>query len=49
MEAAYVMVHRGARRLVVERGGRIVGVIREQELFFEMDRLLHGGHREDVR
>ena len=46
MEAAYVTVQRGARRLVVERDGQIVGVIREQELFFEMDRLLHGGRRE---
>jgi len=40
MEAAYAMVQQGARRLVVERGGVIVGVIREQELFFEIDRVL---------
>jgi DNA-binding response OmpR family regulator len=38
MEAAYVMVQQGARRLVVTRHGGIVGIIREQELFFEIDR-----------
>lgn len=43
MEAAYIMVQRGVRRLVVERGGRAVGVIREQELFFEMERILARG------
>jgi CBS domain-containing protein len=47
MEAAYVMVQRGARRLVVEQGGRAVGVIREQELFFEMDRILGRGREEN--
>jgi CheY-like chemotaxis protein len=48
MEAAYVMVQRGARRLVVERAGRIVGVVREQELFFEMDRLLLPDSKEEA-
>ena len=42
MEAAYLMVQRGARRLVVTRHGGIVGIIREQELFFEIDRLIQG-------
>jgi CheY-like chemotaxis protein len=40
MEAAYLMVQQGARRLVVTRHGGIVGIIREQELFFEIDRIL---------
>lgn len=48
MEAAYMMIQRRERRLVVEESGRIVGVIREQELFFEMDRLLSGGRGEDA-
>ena len=46
MEAAYVMVQQGARRLAVERDGRTIGVIREQELFFEMDHIV-GGHRKE--
>ena len=41
MEAAYLMVQRGARRLVVTRHGGIIGIIREQELFFEIDREIH--------
>jgi DNA-binding response OmpR family regulator len=49
MEAAYLMTQRGARRLDVERNGRIVGVVREQELFFEMDRLLEGDRKEGER
>jgi CBS domain-containing protein len=40
MEAAYLLVQQGARRLVVTRHGGIVGIIREQELFFEIDRIL---------
>ncbi len=40
MEAAYLLVQQGARRLVVIRHGGIVGIIREQELFFEIDRIL---------
>jgi CheY-like chemotaxis protein len=46
MEAAYVMVQQGARRLAVERDGRTVGVIREQDLFFEMDRIVGGRRKE---
>jgi len=39
MEAAYMMVSNKARRLVVVKGGEVVGVIREQDLFFEMERI----------
>ncbi|HSO24552.1 MAG TPA: response regulator [Chondromyces sp.] len=49
MEAAYVMVQKGARRLVVTRHGGIVGIIREQELCFEIDRLLHDEKRKEDR
>lgn len=41
MEAAYMMVTGNLRRLVVTRSGRVVGVIREQELFFEMEEILN--------
>ena len=47
MEAAYVMNRQGARRLIVEQRGGIVGVVREQELFFEMDRILIESSREE--
>ena len=40
MEAAYMMVHERCRRLIVLREGRVAGVIREQDLFFELDRVL---------
>jgi CheY-like chemotaxis protein len=40
MEAAEMLFERKARRLVVKSKGRIVGVMREQELFFEMARLV---------
>lgn len=40
MEAAEMLFERKVRRLVVKKEGRIVGVIREQELFFEMARLV---------
>jgi CBS domain-containing protein len=40
LEAAYQMVHTGERRLLVMRDGEVAGVIREQDLFFEMDRIL---------
>jgi CheY-like chemotaxis protein len=40
MEAAYLMIKNNARRLVVEFGGKVAGVIREQDLFFEMEKLL---------
>ncbi len=41
MEAAYVMVNENARRLVVELEGNVAGVIREQDLFFEIEKILH--------
>ncbi len=40
MEAAYTMVNGNARRLVVALSGRIAGVIREQDLFFVIERIL---------
>ena len=40
MEAAYMMVKHNARRLVVEVAGKVAGVIREQDLFFEMEKIL---------
>jgi CBS domain-containing protein len=40
MEAAYMMVKYNARRLVVEVEKKVVGVIREQDLFFEMEKIL---------
>ena len=40
MEAAYMMMKNSARRLVVEVAGKVVGVIREQDLFFEMEKIL---------
>jgi DNA-binding response OmpR family regulator len=40
MEAAYVMVHNRCRRLVVVRDRQVAGVIREQDLFFEIERVL---------
>jgi len=41
MEATYMMVTSNARRVVVMRGGELAGVIREQDLFFEMERILN--------
>ena len=40
MEAAYLMATMQERRLAVTRGEDVVGVIREQELFFEMEAIL---------
>ena len=40
MEAAYTMVTEKMRRMVVMRNGEVAGVIREQDLFFEMERVL---------
>ena len=41
MEAAYRMHSENVRRLVVRSSGRVVGIIREQDLFFEMDHILN--------
>lgn len=40
MEAAYAMVRQHCRRMVVTDNGKVVGVIREQDLFFELERVL---------
>ena len=40
MEAAYVIFTNKIIRLVVMRGDEVIGVIREQDLFFEMERIL---------
>jgi signal-transduction protein with cAMP-binding, CBS, and nucleotidyltransferase domain len=40
MEAAYMMVHNRCRRMIVVQAGKVVGVIREQDLFFELERVL---------
>lgn len=42
MEAAYMMVYNRVRRLVVKTKGRVVGMIREQDLFFEIERIQKG-------
>jgi CheY-like chemotaxis protein len=40
MTAAYTMQMNNARRLVVLKEGKVVGIVREQDLFFEMERIL---------
>ena len=40
MEAAYMMVDKEVRRLVVMIAGEVAGVIREQDLFFEIEKIL---------
>ena len=40
MEAAWIMVDRNQRRLIVTEKGKPTGVIREQDLFFEMGKHL---------
>jgi CheY-like chemotaxis protein len=40
MEASYVMVSNKERRLVVLKEGKVAGVVREQDLFFEIERIL---------
>jgi signal-transduction protein with cAMP-binding, CBS, and nucleotidyltransferase domain len=45
MEAAYMMMKNNARRLVVEVSGKVAGVIREQDLFFEMEKILSASTR----
>ncbi len=41
MEAAYLMLNSRERRLLVTLSDRTVGVIREQDLFFEMEKILN--------
>jgi CBS domain-containing protein len=40
MEAAFAMVSGNERRLVVMKNGEAAGVVREQDLFFEIERIL---------
>lgn len=42
MEAAFMMINNNARRLVVVSKDRVVGMIREQDLFFEMEKIQRG-------
>lgn len=39
MEAAYLLLYRNERRLIVTLSGKTAGVIREQDLFFEMEKI----------
>ncbi|SLM28018.1 Response regulator receiver protein [Desulfamplus magnetovallimortis] len=41
MEAAYRMVYANERRLLVTLAGKTAGIIREQDLFFEMEKILN--------
>jgi CheY-like chemotaxis protein len=41
MEAAYMMISNQARRLAVAKDNTVVGIIREQDLFFEMERIIN--------
>ncbi len=43
MEVANMMSNGNARRLIVVENGNIIGVIREQELFFEIARIISAG------
>jgi DNA-binding response OmpR family regulator len=40
MEAAYAMIKNNERRLAVTESGEVIGIIREQDLFFEIERIL---------
>ena len=42
MEAAYMLIYNKVRRLVVLKEGKVVGMIREQDLFFEMEKIQRG-------
>ncbi|MEA1947087.1 MAG: CBS domain-containing protein, partial [Thermodesulfobacteriota bacterium] len=42
MEAAHMMVDKKERRLVVMSKGAVVGIIREQDLFFEIEKVIRG-------
>ena len=42
MEVSYAMVSSKERRLIVLKEGKVAGVVREQELFFEIERILRG-------
>ncbi len=40
MTAAYMMLKNEVRRLLAEIDSKVVGVVREQDLFLEMEKLL---------
>ena len=40
MEAAHMMITNKTRRMAVVKNGEIVGIIREQDLYFEIERIL---------
>ncbi len=40
MEATYMMVQNRVRRLLVTVGGEVAGIVREQDVFFEMEKIL---------
>ena len=40
METACKMLKNNDRRLIVEDKGKVIGIVREQDLFFQMERLL---------
>lgn len=40
MEAAYTMISQNKRRLTILDSGKVIGIIREQDLFFEIERIL---------
>ena len=42
MELADLMYREGVRRMAVTRKGKVVGIVREQDLFFEMARIISG-------
>jgi predicted transcriptional regulator len=41
MEVADLMFTERARRVAVTRQGKVLGIVREQELFFEIARIVH--------
>ena len=40
METAYTMITQNKRRLTIIDSGDVIGIIREQDLFFEIERIL---------
>lgn len=38
MEAAYTMISQNKRRLTIMDAGKVIGIIREQDLFFEIEK-----------
>lgn len=40
METAYMMLKSNVRRLIVEEDNKVIGIVREQDLFFEMERII---------